>query len=73
MTKYFLNYALYKTGIVVYVLQEYFLFDLRFRVRKTYIDSKRFLYLTIFIKNATFIPLVIALLAIMDQRAHVLH
>ena len=58
MTKYFLNYALYKTGIVVYVL---------------YIDSKRFLYLTIFIKNATFIPLVIALLAIMDQRAHVLH
>ena len=63
MTKYFLNYALYKTGIVVYV----------FRVRKIYIDSKRFLYLTIFIKNATFIPLVIAVLAIMDQRAHVLH
>ena len=61
MTKYFLNYALYKTGIVV------------FRVRKIYIDSKRFLYLTIFIKNATFIPLVIAVLAIMDQRAHVLH
>ena len=61
MTKYFLNYALYKTGIVV------------FRVRKIYIDSKRFLYLTIFIKNATFIPLVIAILAIMDQRAHVLH
>ena len=61
MTKYFLNFALYKTGIVV------------FRVRKIYIDSKRFLYLTMFIKNATFIPLVIALLAIMDQRAHVLH